>query len=119
MREVSPAAMLATPPREYGPPSEPYEADREAAGPMEVIRNRRESWPGPAEMFTGNVWIEQLAISDSVGVHTLKVRFTPGARTAWHSHPRGQILHVVDGVGRTQERGGALTEMRQGDSVIT
>ena len=49
----------------------------------------------------------------------LKVHFTPGGRTAWHSHPVGQVLYVLDGVGRVQERGGPLFEIRGGDSVVT
>jgi quercetin dioxygenase-like cupin family protein len=80
-----------------------------------------ESLPGPPQMFTGDVWMESLAVGggDAGKIHLLKVRFSPGARTAWHSHPVGQILHIFDGVGRIQERGGHVHEIRQGDTTVT
>ena len=46
------------------------------------------------------------------------MHFTPGARTAWHEHPRGQILHVLEGSGRVQSRGGPVEEIRAGDTVV-
>lgn len=72
-------------------------------------------------MFIGSVWMEALGVGGPPGheVNVLKVRFTPGARTYWHSHPRGQVLHIADGVGRVQERGGHVHEIRQGDTVVT
>lgn len=57
----------------------------------------------PADHFTGRVHVEMLfgalAPSDATGG---SVTFEPGARTAWHSHPRGQILIVTAGIGRVQ-----------------
>jgi quercetin dioxygenase-like cupin family protein len=47
------------------------------------------------------------------------VRFTPGARTAWHSHAVGQTLHVTDGVGLVQTRDGKVIRMRSGDTIDT
>ena len=47
------------------------------------------------------------------------VRFTPGARTNWHSHALGQTLHVTDGVGLVQSRGGKVTVIRPGDVIHT
>ena len=47
------------------------------------------------------------------------VRFMPCARTAWHSHPRGQVLVVTDGVGLVQARGGQVQVIRQGDVIWT
>ena len=47
------------------------------------------------------------------------VRFAPGARTAWHSHPKGQTLYVTDGIGLAARRGGAPIEIRPGDVVYT
>lgn len=72
-------------------------------------------------MFIGSVWMEALGVGGPPGheVNVLKVRFSPGARTHWHSHPRGQVLHIADGVGRVQERGGHVHEIRQGDTVVT
>jgi quercetin dioxygenase-like cupin family protein len=47
------------------------------------------------------------------------VRFAPCARTAWHTHACGQTLHVTDGIGLVQSRGGEVVVMRQGDTVYT
>src|SRR6266498_3894284 len=74
--------------------------------------------PAPAENFTGGVRVEALfeALDPS---HTSggSVTFEPGARTAWHSHPRGQILIVTAGIGRIQSWGGPIEEIRAGDVV--
>lgn len=45
------------------------------------------------------------------------VHFAPGARTAWHTHPLGQTIHVTEGIGRCQREGGAIEVIRPGDSV--
>jgi quercetin dioxygenase-like cupin family protein len=75
---------------------------------------------GQADWFTGDVWMDRIAEpSDASPIAMLRVRFSPGARTAWHAHPRGQILHVVDGAGLVQERGGQVREIRPGDTVWT
>src|SRR5688500_14825878 len=73
---------------------------------------------GPAENFTGAARIEMLfdAVNPSEASGGT-VTFEPGARTAWHSHPRGQILIVTDGVGRVQRWGDAIQEIRTGDVV--
>jgi len=75
------------------------------------------STKGPAAMFTGDVYFDSLAKGDDMRVNI--VRFAPGARTAWHSHARGQTLHVTDGIGRVQARGGEVIEIRPGDIVYT
>jgi len=88
---------------------------------MSVARRGANAIHGPQEMFTGDVWLE-IAASVSQppqALRVLKVHFTPGARTAWHSHPAGQVLHVLDGVGRVQEQDGPLEEICPGDTVIT
>jgi quercetin dioxygenase-like cupin family protein len=75
---------------------------------------------GPADWFTGHVFIDLVATghgSDAMSVG--KVRFTPGARTAWHAHGIGQTLHVMEGEGRVQSRGEAVTRLRPGDVVFT
>ncbi len=46
------------------------------------------------------------------------VHFTPGARTAWHTHPFGQTIFVTEGVGRCQSEGGPVQEIRPGDRVF-
>ena len=75
---------------------------------------------GPAEQFTGTVRIEPLfAATDTTRASGVSVSFEPGARTAWHSHPRGQLLIVTAGTGRVQRRGGPVEEMHAGDVVWT
>jgi quercetin dioxygenase-like cupin family protein len=73
---------------------------------------------GPAEWFTGQVWMDELAALPGPGVRALRVTFSPGARTAWHAHPGGQVLHVVDGVGRVQAAGGPVRQIMPGDTVV-
>ena len=75
---------------------------------------------GPDEMFTGDVWIDTVytGIAPSLA-RVNNVRFSPGARTAWHSHALGQTLYVTDGVGLVQARGEAIAEIRAGDIVRT
>jgi quercetin dioxygenase-like cupin family protein len=75
---------------------------------------------GPAEWFTGDVWFDVIirgAEPSRVRVNT--VRFAPGAHTAWHRHANGQTLHVTDGVGLIQSRGGEVTVIRPGDVIYT
>ncbi len=72
---------------------------------------------GPADMFTGDVYFDVLARGEDMRVNI--VRFAPGARTAWHSHARGQTLHVTEGVGRIQARGGEVIEIRPDDTIFT
>jgi 4-carboxymuconolactone decarboxylase len=74
--------------------------------------------PAPAENFTGRVGVEMLFEAiDPSHASGGSVTFEPGARTAWHSHPRGQILIVTDGAGRVQSWGGPIEEIRAGDVV--
>lgn len=75
---------------------------------------------GPAEQFTGAVRVEMLfTATDSSRAAGASVSFAPGARTAWHRHPRGQVLVVTAGTGRVQRRGGPVEEIRAGDVVWT
>ena len=74
--------------------------------------------PGPAENFTGGVRVEMLFEAlDPSHASGGTVSFEAGARTAWHSHPRGQILIVTAGTGRVQRWGDPMEEMRAGDVV--
>ncbi len=74
---------------------------------------------GSAEYFTGSVRVDPLfPASDSAPYSGSYVTFEPGARSAWHIHPAGQRLIVTSGVGRTQEWGGPIVEIKTGD-VIT
>ncbi len=74
--------------------------------------------PGPTETFTGTVRVEMLFEAlDPSHASGGYVSFEPGARTAWHSHPRGQILIVTAGTGRVQRWGDPIEEIRSGDVV--
>ena len=74
--------------------------------------------PAAAEHFTGSVRVEALFEAlDPSHASGGSVTFEPGARTAWHSHPRGQILIVTAGTGRVQGWGGPVEEIRTGDVV--
>jgi quercetin dioxygenase-like cupin family protein len=73
---------------------------------------------GQAEYFTGNVSIDPLfQPNDTVHASGSSVSFAPGARTAWHSHPRGQTLIVTAGAGLIQSSGGMAEKIRPGDVV--
>ncbi|MDG6106606.1 cupin domain-containing protein [Dactylosporangium aurantiacum] len=73
---------------------------------------------GPAENFTGDVRVQPLFAAEETAQYLgAFVRFQPGARSAWHTHPAGQRLVVTDGIGRTQQEGGPVEEIRAGDVV--
>ena len=75
---------------------------------------------GPAEWFTGDVWIDGIARGEEPSrVRVSAVRFSPSARTAWHSHAVGQTLYVTEGRGLVQSRGSGIAEIRPGDIVYT
>jgi len=86
---------------------------------IEIIRNGSHSaTKGPAQNFTGSVQVDQLfPAKDPSRVSGGVVTFEPGARSAWHTHPLGQILIVTAGVGRVQAWGGPIQEIRAGDVV--
>ena len=83
---------------------------------MDVKHERPGTMPGPAEWFTGQVWLDVIAdAAESPGrLQVYNVHFTPGARTAWHQHDVGQVIYVTEGVGRAQSRGGPVREIRPG-----
>ena len=84
---------------------------------MEMLP-KRPSAKGSSELFTGDVWFDVIAQGEPPSrLRVNLVRFTPGAHTAWHAHANGQTLHVVDGRGLTQSRGGDVVEIRPGDTV--
>jgi quercetin dioxygenase-like cupin family protein len=73
---------------------------------------------GPADYFTGTVWQDPIIEAPAPAlIRGARVSFEPGARTAWHTHPLGQTLHVVSGAGRVQTWGGPVQEIRAGDTV--
>ena len=73
---------------------------------------------GPEGWFTGAVWIDEVVMGAPPSrLKANRVTFEPGARTAWHTHPVGQALHVVSGVGLVQLKGEPVQPIRPGDSV--
>jgi quercetin dioxygenase-like cupin family protein len=86
---------------------------------MEVLPNQP-SAKGPEEWFTGDVWIDTIARGKEPSrIRVIAVHFTPGARTAWHSHALGQTLYVTEGAGRLQSRGGDIANIGSGDIIYT
>jgi quercetin dioxygenase-like cupin family protein len=87
---------------------------------MDIKRSGSQpSGQGPADWFSGVVRIDPLfSVSAPARAAGNAVTFEPGARTAWHTHPLGQVLIVTAGCGRTQREGGPIEEIRPGDVVI-
>jgi quercetin dioxygenase-like cupin family protein len=86
---------------------------------MQITRNSLETGKGPSEWFTGDVYVDTIGPpSDGSRLSASNVHFTPGARTAWHTHPRGQTIWVTEGVGLCQRRGGPIEVIRPGDRVF-
>jgi quercetin dioxygenase-like cupin family protein len=86
---------------------------------MEITRNSLDTAAGPADWFTGTVFIDTVATpAGSSRLAASSVHFTPGARTAWHTHPNGQTIYVLDGIGLCQRRGGPVETIRPGDRVF-
>ena len=83
---------------------------------MGITRNTLTTSPGPADWFTGTVFIDTIAASPPLGAAA--VHFTPGARTAWHRHPHGQTIWVTEGVGLCQRAGSPIKVIRPGDRVF-
>jgi quercetin dioxygenase-like cupin family protein len=73
----------------------------------------------PPERFTGDVWLDPIASPREPGQSMVvaKVRFAPGARTAWHSHARGQTLHITQGIAWVQSRGSDKVEAQAGQTL--
>ena len=72
----------------------------------------------PAENFTGTVWQDPIIQAPAPARDVInRVGFEPGARTAWHTHPFGQTLYVISGVGRFQTQGQPIREIKAGDVI--
>ncbi|MCW2924774.1 MAG: cupin protein [Thermoleophilia bacterium] len=85
---------------------------------MEITRNELDTVRGPADWFTGDVYIDTITNPDDrTSLGAAAVHFTPGARTAWHTHPFGQTIWVTEGVGLCQREGGPIEVIRPGDRV--
>jgi len=86
---------------------------------VQITRNGIDTAAGSSDWFTGKVYIDPVAApSGSVRVSAAHVHFAPGARTAWHSHPNGQTIWVIEGVCFCQGRGGEIDVIRPGDRVF-
>ena len=97
----------------------PLVASSEDSQTIRIMRSGSQpSGKGSAEYFTGTVSIDPLfKANDPSRTSGSRVTFEPGARTAWHTHPLGQILIVTAGSGWVQQWGGQIEEIRQGDVV--
>jgi len=86
---------------------------------MKITRSSVDTQKGPADWFTGDVYIDAAAEpQDTSTIAAASVHFTPGARTAWHTHPHGQTIWVTEGVGLCQREGGPVEVIRPGDRVF-
>jgi quercetin dioxygenase-like cupin family protein len=86
---------------------------------MQITRNTIDTAAGPSDWFTGSVFIDPVATPSGVSrVSASSVHFTPGARTAWHTHPNGQTIYVLEGLGLCQKRGGPVEVIGPGDRVF-
>jgi quercetin dioxygenase-like cupin family protein len=85
---------------------------------MKITRNSLETNVGPSDWFTGTVYIDTVAAaSEPSRLAAASVHFTPGARTAWHTHPFGQTIFVTEGMGLCRREGGPIEVIRPGDRV--
>ena len=72
----------------------------------------------PSEHFTGTVWQDPIIQAEAPArIVAARVTFEPGARTNWHTHPLGQTLYVISGIGRFQTKGEPVHEIRPGDVI--
>jgi quercetin dioxygenase-like cupin family protein len=86
---------------------------------MKITRSSNDTVKGPADWFTGDVYLDAVPAPQAPSrLNAAVVHFTPGARTAWHTHPLGQTILVTEGVGRCQREGGPVEVIRPGDSVF-
>jgi quercetin dioxygenase-like cupin family protein len=86
---------------------------------MQITKNSIGTRAGPTAWFTGAVHVDTVATpSGPSRLSASYVHFTPGARTAWHTHPNGQTIYVTEGIGLCQRRGGPIEVLRPGDRVF-
>ena len=86
---------------------------------MQITRSTTDTVVGPSDWFTGAVYIDAVAAPSGVSrLSASWVHFTPAARTAWHTHPNGQTIFVLEGVGYAQRRGGPIEVIRPGDRIF-
>src|SRR5581483_1655744 len=102
-----------------GPPGKNIKRNYERNSRMQIKRaGTQPSGKGPSEWFTGTVRVDPLfEAPEPARVRGAHVTFEPGARTAWHTHPLGQMLIITSGLGWAQREGGPIEEIRPGDVV--
>src|SRR4051812_48505668 len=101
-----------------GPRAAPSAPDQDSQMIKIIRRGSQPSRQGPAENFTGSVRVDPLFQANAPArASGALVTFEPGARSAWHTHPLGQVLIVTAGAGRVQRWGDPVDEIRQGDVV--
>ena len=86
-----------------------------------IIQPKPATARGPAETFTGDVWVDAIAAPQTDGQRMVvaRVRFSPGARTAWHSHAHGQTLHLTEGIALLGTRDGRVIRATPGQTIYT
>jgi quercetin dioxygenase-like cupin family protein len=86
---------------------------------MQITRNGLDTGAGHGDWFTGDVYIDTITTpSNDWRIGAAAVHFTPGARTAWHTHPHGQTIWVTEGIGLCQREDGPIEIIRPGDRVF-
>lgn len=93
-----------------------FTEDLSLLGMIIIPANEMRGKPGPANWFTGEVQLEELSQPGSAA-RVARVTFAPGARTAWHTHPHGQLLLIIAGVARVQASGETVRDVPAGASV--
>ncbi|WP_083249389.1 (R)-mandelonitrile lyase [Brachyspira hampsonii] len=93
-----------------------YEYAKSPEGTVLIKNGEGQKSKGSADYFTGDVEVESITAPNETSKFSVAyVTFQAGARSAWHTHPAGQHLIVVEGVGLTQEEGKPIQEFRAGD----
>jgi quercetin dioxygenase-like cupin family protein len=86
---------------------------------MEILK-KQSTVKAPADTFTGDAWYDVIMRGERPSrMRVSVVRFAPGVRNGWHSHAVGQTLHVTEGHGLIQSRGGTVVEIGPGDTIHT
>jgi quercetin dioxygenase-like cupin family protein len=87
---------------------------------MKIVSSKdRSTRKGSSAWFTGSVFIDEIAVGvEPSRLRAFRVTFEPGARTAWHTHPVGQTLHVLTGSGLVQLEGQPIRQIHLGDTVL-
>jgi quercetin dioxygenase-like cupin family protein len=85
------------------------------------IQTKPATMKNPPEQYTGDIWLDPIVGPKTEGQRMIvgKVRFAPGARTAWHSHALGQTIHVTEGVALLGSRDGTIFEATPGQTIYT